>query len=259
MKHLNTLSVVLLSTLLPNISLAEEDASGLTQEDASEITQGDASGLTQTEEEVVPAPMADTPPAEEAAPQAAPPAVAEVTAILPTEPTKKVTPPVKGTYTLNGSVSTAAYERSKWVGMVMGLGIPSATYLGISIRPGVQWLHIDVKANYLMALGYSASLTLDPINFGVAPTLTGELGRIGSITIPNEQATVGYDYAQVLGGLEFGSRRSFRFFIRAGMAWVNVKARNVGSLIDEPGVTVGDPTIRVKFAPSSELGFNLFF
>ena len=171
-------------------------------------------------------------------------------------------PPVEGTFTLRGGVQPVELERSKWVGMTFGVGVPSAVQLGLSVRPGLQWVHVDVMANYLLKLGYAASVTLDPINFGVAPAITGEIGHVAPGKIPTKDAkdaTLGWDYAQLLGGLEFGSRRSFRFYLRAGVAWINVYAKNVNSLVNNDDVTVGDPSISIRLCPTIKLGMNMFF
>jgi len=161
---------------------------------------------------------------------------------------------------LGGSVSLPPHERNKWVGWTSSVGLPSGPQVGISIRPGFQFIHIDVMANYVLKLGYAASLTFDPIDFPVAPTLTGEFGHITQGNIPSGKgATVGWDYKQILGGLEFGNRRSFRFFLRAGVSWIDVKTHNINNLVNNDDIVIGDPSLHARVGGACKIGFNSFF
>jgi len=159
-----------------------------------------------------------------------------------------------------GSITLPPKERNKWVGLTSGVGVPSGPQVGISIHPGFQFVHIDVMANYVLKLGYAASLTFDPINFPIAPTLTAEFGHIAQGSMPSSKgASVGWDYKQILCGLEFGNRRSFRFFLRAGVSWIDVKTHNINNLVNNDDIVVGDPSLHARVGGAFKIGFNSFF
>jgi hypothetical protein len=160
----------------------------------------------------------------------------------------------------DGSISLPTKERNKWVGYTTSLGFPSVVQLGLSVRPGIQWAHVDVMANYALKLGYAGSITLDPIDFGIAPTLTAEFGHIARGSVPHAKgAEIGWDYKSIMGGLEFGSRRSFRFFLRAGISWIDVSARNINNVIDNSDIVVGDTTLKARITGTFKIGYNYFF
>jgi hypothetical protein len=114
-----------------------------------------------------------------------------------------------------------------------------------------------------MAPGARIGITFDPISFPVAPTLTVEGGHYwqGTLPIATGAPPIGYDYANFHLGLEFGGRDSFRFFLRGGLSWVDVKTADFKNLAgtSDATVAIGNPSFSGWLAPSAKLGFAKYF
>jgi len=85
---------------------------------------------------------------------------------------------------------------------------------------------------------------------------------VAAAVLSGKDVKFSYDHASVLGGLEFGSRRSFRFFLRSGFTWINVKVKGLQSIMpsdNNADITFTDPTLKARFAPTVRLGFTIFF
>ncbi|HEY4012149.1 MAG TPA: hypothetical protein VGM06_02325 [Polyangiaceae bacterium] len=166
----------------------------------------------------------------------------------------------------------AASPRHRTFGMTMDVGVPDGAALGIVVRPRFDWLRIAGAVTHNgIAPGVRFGVTLDPIDFPIAPTLTVEGGHYWQGTIPgiSESPTVGYNYANIHLGLEIGSRSNFRFFLRGGVSYLDVSASNInmgsnGTVAANgasamSGSGIGNPSFSGWVAPSGKLGFSLYF
>ena len=112
----------------------------------------------------------------------------------------------------------------------MDVGLPDGAALGLVVRPRFDWLRIGGAVTHNgIAPGFRLGVTIDPIDFPIAPTLTIEGGHYWQGTLPTVQnsPTVGYNYANIHLGLEIGNRANFRFFLRGGVSYVDVSASNI--------------------------------
>ena len=155
--------------------------------------------------------------------------------------------------------------RHHWGGLDLSVGVPSGVHLGVVIRPYVNWLRVEVGAGHnLMAPGIFGNITLDPMPWAVGLTLTGELGYYWSGPVPfvNNPPDVGYSYASVMPGLEFGPRNSVRFYLRGGWTWMHVDVSNIDTGSgggSKNNTTVGNPKADLMAAPAVSLGLSIFF
>lgn len=155
----------------------------------------------------------------------------------------------------------------RYVGVQLDVGVPSGAALGISVHPGTDVFRLGVAGTFNgLAPGLRGSLTFDPVDFGVAPTLTLQYGGSFAGKLPNSSAKISYTYFDLLPGIEFGSRGAFRFFVRGGITWMDVNIRGFDTLItkgsmmgDNIDVRVGNPKIQAHLIPALQLGFNAFF
>lgn len=154
--------------------------------------------------------------------------------------------------------------RFKYVGMQMDLGVPDGAALGVVVRPKLNWLRLNVSGTYnAISPGIRGGLTLDPIKFPIAPTLTFEGGHSfrGSIPGVDSVPDLSYSYVNLHGGLEFGSRDSWRFFIHAGPSWLSAQTYNFSDSIGnkDQSLTVSDPNVSARVFPTAKLGFAVYF
>lgn len=153
---------------------------------------------------------------------------------------------------------SSAPARHKTFGMSMDIGVPDGAGLALVVRPKFDWLRLGGAFTYNgMAPGARVGVTLDPVSFPLAPTLTVEGGHYWAGTVPGVQGSpvVGYDYANLHFGLEVGSRANFRFFLRGGASWLALSATHLSS----GGSGIGDPSFTGWLAPTGKLGFAAFF
>ncbi len=161
----------------------------------------------------------------------------------------------------NDQQSTDA-PRHHWGGIDLSVGVPSGVHLGVVIRPYVNWLRVEVGAGHnLMAPGIFGNITLDPMPWAVGITLTGELGYYWSGPVPfvTNPPDVGYSYASVMPGLEFGPRNSVRFYFRGGFTWMHADVSNIDFGKSSNGVTLGNPKADLMAAPAVQMGLSIFF
>jgi hypothetical protein len=156
-------------------------------------------------------------------------------------------------------------ERHRWVGMQFDVGAPDGVALGVVVRPYVNWARLNLSGTYnAIAPGIRGGLTLDPIKFPVAPTLTFEGGHAWQGDIPGQGSKlpqVGYDYMNLHLGLEFGNRDHWRFFLQGGPSWLHITTNNFQSVVgsSDPNLLIGNPTANVSVIPTAKLGFALYF
>lgn len=153
--------------------------------------------------------------------------------------------------------------RHRWLGMQVDVGAPDGAALGLVVRPKFDWLRLEAAGTYNgLAPGGRLGLTLDPVSFGIAPTLTAEAGFAGQGAIPNhaDLPMVGYDYANFHLGLEFGSRSSWRFFFHGGPSFLHVSTSNFQNAVSlGNGITLANPTTDAWVIPTFKLGLSLYF
>lgn len=150
--------------------------------------------------------------------------------------------------------------RHKWGLVDISCGVPSGCTGQMGIRP-LNWLKLEVGAGYnLMAPGVIGSVTLDPIPWPVGLTLTVDGGHYWSGPVPfvNNPPSVEYSFAEFLGGLEFGSRNSWRLYFRGGLTYLNGTASGFDTGSDK-SLTVGTPNVNGWFAPAVKFGVSIYF
>jgi len=150
--------------------------------------------------------------------------------------------------------------RHRTFGLTMDVGVPDGAALGLAVRPRFDWLRLGAAVTHNgMAPGLRFGVTLDPVSFPMAPTLTVEGGHYWNGTVPGISGSpaIGYNYANFHLGLEFGNRAAFRFFVRCGVSWVDlsgVQAQNANNT-----AAIANPAYSGWVAPSAKLGFSLYF
>jgi hypothetical protein len=150
--------------------------------------------------------------------------------------------------------------RHRTFGMGLDVGVPDGAALTFLVRPYLSWLRVGGAVTHNgIAPGVRGSVTIDPIAFPLAPTLTVEGGHYweGNLPIVKDSRTVGYDYANFHLGLEVGNRETFRFFLRGGASWVDVSS-GPGAPVTT-GATMGIASYSGWLAPSAKLGFAAYF
>ncbi len=156
--------------------------------------------------------------------------------------------------------------RHRWVGIQFDLGVPDGAAFGLVFRPYVDWLRLHVSGTYNgLSGGVRGGLTLDPINFPMAPTLTVEGGHSFEGKFPGitNMPAFGYDYVNLHLGLEFGKRDVWRFFFQGGPTWMHVTSSDFqtgsGSGSGSGSTTTGNPTMSGWVCPSLKFGFTVYF
>jgi hypothetical protein len=161
-----------------------------------------------------------------------------------------------------------AAPRHRTFGLTMDVGLPDGAALGLVVRPRFDWLRIGAAVTHNgMAPGGRIGVTLDPIAFPMAPTLTIEGGHYweGTLPVVKNSPAIGYNYANFHLGIEAGNRATFRFFLRGGVSWVDVStahfqpASGMGGMGGMSASVIGDPSYNGWLAPSGKLGFSAYF
>jgi hypothetical protein len=161
------------------------------------------------------------------------------------------------------SAEESAPHRRKMVGAQIDVGIPNGVGLSVVGKP-CKWAHLNIGATYNgMAPGMFAGLTIDPINFGISPTLTGEVGGSFRGRLPGvaNAPDMSYQYINLWPGIEFGSRDNWRLFLRGGVTWVKGTVYNLDELSknNDTSLTFSDPKFSFRVAPTAKLGFLVYF
>jgi hypothetical protein len=158
--------------------------------------------------------------------------------------------------------------RHRWVGLQLDLGVPDGAAAGIVVRPYIDWLRVVLSATHNGASsGIRGAVTVDPINFGIAPTLTLGVGHAFKGNVPSfvpsaaDIPAFDYTYVNLHPGLEFGSRNSWRFFFQGGPTWMHVNTYDFQKVLgsNEPSLRVADPSANIRFNPTIKLGLTTYF
>ncbi len=164
------------------------------------------------------------------------------------------------------------------VGLMMDAGLPDGFNAALVYRPW-QFLRAEAGGGYnLISPGVRAGATLIP--FGWGPSFTAEAGRyfegnanglarkIAGSDFKDSALLerVGYDYANLHLGFEFGSRR-MTFYLHGGMSYLRGKVHNADSVVQSQtagllgaGSEVSvkqDPAVKVA-APSAKFGIIVY-
>jgi hypothetical protein len=163
---------------------------------------------------------------------------------------------------------------SRW-GLVVDAGFPEGAAVSAVFRPVSQLRFWAGPTWNVIAYGVQGGVTFVPWHLGVSPILSIEGGRYFSPDasfiarradeIPDELEPlledVKYDYAAAHVGVEVGTRDGFAVSLRAGLAYVSLRARGQVTAATDGGtgtVTLADPRIRGT-VPSVKLGLQLWF
>jgi hypothetical protein len=165
-----------------------------------------------------------------------------------------------------------AEEPLKLLGVQLTAGAPQGFGAAAVIRP-LPWLRGSFGfAHNVLGPGIQGSLTAIPFRWSVAPSLTLEAGKFFETDVSDDFSGTfpeafdpalqkfGYEFYSAQLGLEFGSQRSFSFFVRGGLAWVRSgldDVRNYRPSGSNTTVDVSGLKLRAT-VPTVNLGFLLY-
>lgn len=160
---------------------------------------------------------------------------------------------------LLSSVSYA--DEHKWVGVKVSAGVPEGISAGLLLSP-LNWASVHGSyTNNFFASGGKFGLTIDPVNFGVAPTLTSEWGFSSqfdlSKTFATKIKTFAYEYVNIHPGLEFGKRNSYRIFLRGGVSFVTARSYQFGDNFTGENFKLSNPYFSGWVAGTFSIGCNV--
>lgn len=156
-----------------------------------------------------------------------------------------------------------AEEKKFKYGLQMDLGVPDGATAGLAVKPWVNFARLNLSGAYNMAPGLRGGLTLDPFNFGVAPTLTFEYGKTwhGKPPIVENLPKIGYEYVNAHLGLEFGNRDSWRIFIHGGPTWLWFDTEGFSTVVSstDKSLQMGEVSGSMRINPCAKIGFVTLF
>lgn len=162
---------------------------------------------------------------------------------------------------LFSSTSFASEDRN-FFGFSTDVGVPDGLGVGVVLRPA-PWFRSNYHFTHNSAApGYRIGVTLDPINFPIAPTATVEYGASvpGQVVGLDRSPFVWYNYSNLHLGLEFGKRNYFRFYLRGGISFIGAKTKALSVVLDQKEVVlISDPSVNAVFFPTTKLGMVFFF
>ena len=144
------------------------------------------------------------------------------------------------------------------VGVSLSVGAPEGIVGGVSFHPWTNLVHIDLGLSGALSFGVHGSVTLDPFDWIVAPTLTLSGGYHGWADLPSAAEPIRFDmsYLGIQAGVEVGRRSRFRFFFRGGYShlWVDTDYW--------PSVSGNQATsstkVQINLLPSLTLGVSAY-
>jgi hypothetical protein len=163
---------------------------------------------------------------------------------------------------------------ARW-GLVADAGFPEGAALSAVFRPVPSVRFFAGPAWNYVGFGVQGGVAVVPWHFALTPVLSAEVGRYFgadvSFVASNGQGVppelkplledMSYSYGAVHAGIELGSQSRLAFSIRAGLAYVSLKARGTVTSTDSgSGTTVEfrDPRVRGTL-PSVKLGLHYWF
>lgn len=148
-------------------------------------------------------------------------------------------------------------EKLRLFGVTLLLGLPDGIAPALSFHPFTNLVHIDIGPSALMSFGVRGSVTLDPLDWIVAPTLTLAAGYNGWADAPFVSGTAvrfTTTYINVQPGIEVGRRSRFRLFLRAGYSHLWVDTDLYPSYSGKQATS--STSVRVGVLPSLNLGLT---
>lgn len=167
-------------------------------------------------------------------------------------------------------------EGARSWGLLLDAGFPEGAAVGVVFRPVSEVRIWAGPAWNVVAFGVQGGVTVVPWHLGVSPILSLEGGRYFSADatflanrsggVPKEieplLEDVSYDYGALHLGVEVGARSGFAVSLRAGLAYVSLRARGTATATDSGSsgaiVTFTDPRVRAT-VPSVKLALQLWF
>jgi hypothetical protein len=159
------------------------------------------------------------------------------------------------------------------LGLSLSAGAPQGFALSAVLRP-IPWLRASAGvAHNVLGFGVQGGVTAFPTGWAVTPTLTLEAGRFFETDVSDDFSGTfpsafdpslrefGYDFYSAQVGVELGSRRSFLFFVRGGLAWVRSGLDGVQGFVpdDAPDTTVDVSDVKLRATvPTVNLGVVFF-
>ncbi|MEO8700836.1 MAG: hypothetical protein ABI867_12375 [Kofleriaceae bacterium] len=154
-------------------------------------------------------------------------------------------------------------------GVMADVGVPDGANAAVVVRPiRAVRIHAGMSHNYV-SKGVRGGVTLAPFGSAVQPILAFDYGHyfdgdanplarmiMGDSSYQNEALDkVGYDYANLHAGLEFG-RKWFTFYLHAGMSRVTGDLHGLSS--QSASVTFSQDPKLTMWTPSARLGFVFY-
>jgi len=147
-------------------------------------------------------------------------------------------------------------------GASFDVGVPDGIGIGFVVRP-IRQIRLNTHFTHNSAApGYRFGMTLDPINFIIAPTATIEYGASapGQIVGLDKSPFISYDYTNLHFGLEIGNRDYFRFYLRGGISFIDIRTKSIGLILNQEDITIAsDPSFKGMISPTGKIGFATFF
>jgi hypothetical protein len=117
-------------------------------------------------------------------------------------------------------------DKLRLFGISFLVGLPDGIAPALVFHPWTNLVHIDVGPTALMSIGFRGSVTVDPLDWVVAPTLTVAAGYNGWADAPFVSGTsvrFTTTYLNIQPGIEVGRRSRFRLFLRVGYSrlWID--------------------------------------
>ena len=189
------------------------------------------------------------------------------------------------------SPSSAAEQPTNW-GVLLDAGIPDGIGLSAIFRP-MTWLRLGAGGTYnAVSFGVRGGVSVVPFYFPFSPSLNLEVGHFFagditpiiqqafctdindpstcSVTVPTDNPIlrqVAYDYANGHLGFEFGMPKTFVFFLRVGLSYIQTELRGFQQVVqetagspDNPDTTITAQDLKIRLtAPSLKLGVIVYF
>lgn len=161
---------------------------------------------------------------------------------------------------------------ARW-GLVADAGFPEGAAVSAVFRPVSSVRFFAGPAWNYVGFGVQGGIAVVPWHFAITPVLSAEVGRYfgadvsfiardGSgvpVELKPLLRDMTYDYGAVHAGIELGSQSGLTLSVRAGLAYVSLRAR--GTVTTDSGgtvVTFSDPRVRSTL-PSVKVGLHYWF
>jgi len=152
-------------------------------------------------------------------------------------------------------------------GFGMDFGVPSGAAVGFVLHPGLDMLSVQASLTYnALNFGGRASLQIDPmaeflprLPFGLFVDAQGGFAAAGNVPgHADKLPSLGYDYANLYGGLRFGRMNGFHWNIELGPSYLVAQTGNFQSVVgNNNGLKVGNPSANMWITPTFQTGFQI--